>query len=537
MPNGAFKHWSGEQRLRWTRAVFIIALPLIFLWGLANNIYWPDAYDPWLLRGAVEAFVFVALLATFFVPWAKRGGHLYLLRSVYIVVTFYAFILPYENYLDAHFLGGCWIVVMGVTSLLHTTGFFLVYWGFVLFLAAALLAGLQGEVSDRAVSSFLVGLASVMGIGLITFFVRRNLLRENYIVNERFGALVEHSPLGIFLSNPDGSLSYVNPRWRQIFDISERTPSEEWLRRIPERERVAIAAEWRESFGGNREWVFECSVKTSDTVRWIRVLNAPWVGPTGEARGQIGTVEDLTELRRAQDRALAATKMSALGSMASNLAHEMATPLTVILGRTDELLGDEEPGDGRRRKALEQILRTGRRLEEIVRGLSRLSRDASRDGFEQAPLQRIVADTIEIARGRALNQGIQLETSAIPTGVIVHCRPTEISQVVLNLLNNAFDAVQGRPSKRVEVVFEDLSERYRLKVRDNGSGVAPENIGRLFEPFFTTKEPGRGVGLGLSISREILGRHGGRLEFERQGEWTVFSLDLPKLHSLSRGVT
>jgi two-component system, sensor histidine kinase PhcS len=103
--------------------------------------------------------------------------------------------------------------------------------------------------------------------------------------------------------------------------------------------------------------------------------------------------------------------------------------------------------------------------------------------------------------------------------------------VLINLLSNAAHALQAakREQPRIAVTVAVRGQRLWVSVRDNGTGIAPENLGRVFEPFFTTRDVGAGLGLGLSVSYGIVQRHGGTLAVEsEQGAWTEFSFDLPR---------
>jgi signal transduction histidine kinase len=110
----------------------------------------------------------------------------------------------------------------------------------------------------------------------------------------------------------------------------------------------------------------------------------------------------------------------------------------------------------------------------------------------------------------------------------IECRPTEISQILLNLLNNAFDAVFSLSEKWVELQVEELPDEIRIQVTDSGSGISKGIREKLMQPFFTTKEPGKGTGLGLSISNRIALKHHGKIYLDESCKNTRFVLVLPK---------
>lgn len=117
---------------------------------------------------------------------------------------------------------------------------------------------------------------------------------------------------------------------------------------------------------------------------------------------------------------------------------------------------------------------------------------------------------------------------AIPGGARRRVRPSQIGQVLLNLLGNAYDAVEGRPTPWVSLEARSVDGMVRITVTDCGNGIAPDVIERMMQPFFTTKPVGRGTGLGLSISSGIVDQHGGRLSYDDSGPNTRFTIEWPR---------
>jgi signal transduction histidine kinase len=110
----------------------------------------------------------------------------------------------------------------------------------------------------------------------------------------------------------------------------------------------------------------------------------------------------------------------------------------------------------------------------------------------------------------------------------VPCDPSQIQQVVLNLLLNAAEATSGKPERRVRIETSIAGDTVMLTVSDNGEGIPPENLGKVFDPFFTTKSEGKGVGLGLAVSYGIVQAHGGDIEIKsKPGEGATFLVSLP----------
>lgn len=231
---------------------------------------------------------------------------------------------------------------------------------------------------------------------------------------------------------------------------------------------------------------------------------------------------------------MGASKLSSLGEMAGGLAHELNSPLNIILGRAADLQDLAEHADnvdsGAVLKATRSIVRTGERIMSVVRGLRVFARDGRTDPFEQTQVQSIVEDTMALCRERFAVNGIQLEVIGMQDDLMIECQRVQISQVMLNLLNNAFDAVQGLPEKWVQIKIEEHERNVVIRVTDSGRGIPKEIAEKALQPFFTTKPVGKGTGLGLSISRGIAEAHRGQLWIDPRGRNTSIVLSLPKKH-------
>jgi C4-dicarboxylate-specific signal transduction histidine kinase len=141
-------------------------------------------------------------------------------------------------------------------------------------------------------------------------------------------------------------------------------------------------------------------------------------------------------------------------------------------------------------------------------------------------VRAIVDDTVELCAQRFRMAGIDLEVVHADDDAHVECRGGQISQILLNLLSNAFDAVDGRAERRVRLAVATSELDVRIAVTDTGSGIPAEIAHRIMEPFFTTKEIGRGTGLGLSLSKGIAEAHGGQLALDPSSTETRFLLSL-----------
>lgn len=224
-------------------------------------------------------------------------------------------------------------------------------------------------------------------------------------------------------------------------------------------------------------------------------------------------------------------KMIALGEMAGGVAHEINTPLGIISMNTqfiEELVtaGDFTPH--KIIKHLETIKKTTTRIAKIVAGLLMFSQDRKEDSFKKVSLSSIFEDTLPFCYERFRAHNIELICPSVSPDLVINCRPVQISQILVNLLNNAFDAVENSPEKWVSLQVFEKEDSIELHVQDSGTGVPNEFQDKIMQPFFTTKNVNKGTGLGLSISRGIAEGHGGSLALDRSSTHTDFVLRLPK---------
>jgi PAS domain S-box-containing protein len=262
---------------------------------------------------------------------------------------------------------------------------------------------------------------------------------------------------------------------------------------------------------------------------------------TVQTRGEflLAAVRDITERRRLEEdleatrlQAIAAARLSALGMMAGGIAHEINNPVGIIHAMASDLTemvqedGSVPPETVAQKSAV--IRQTSERIARIVKSLRQISREGTADPLRSTPLAQIVAETLEICRAKFKANGVELILPQAIPEVSVLCREVQISQALLNLLQNAFDAVaEQRGEGWVRLEVQSTDESVALSVIDSGPGIPLELRSRVGEPFFTTKPVGKGTGLGLSLSKSIAQDHGGDIEYGVDQGRTRFSLVLP----------
>ncbi len=249
-------------------------------------------------------------------------------------------------------------------------------------------------------------------------------------------------------------------------------------------------------------------------------------------------IEDMTEQRALEQgldeerlKAIQSSKLATLGEMAAGFAHEINNPLGVIDLYAHSL---REAIDGADQAHIDEaiggIRAAAARAAHIVRGLGRFSRQTGGEPSSVLSMKSVVEDAIGLCRGRIASGGVALEVDTA-TPVEVRGHAIELSQVLVNLLNNAHDAAARADSSWVRISIEDTPGEadVAVSVEDSAGPILEDVADQLFRPFFTTKKAGEGTGLGLSISRSIVERHGGTLALDRASPHTRFVMRLPKV--------
>ena len=236
------------------------------------------------------------------------------------------------------------------------------------------------------------------------------------------------------------------------------------------------------------------------------------------------------ELLESQALAHHANKMVALGEMAGGMAHEINSPLQAITLSTYKLRGEKLSEKLEQRKTIaEDIDSSVYRISNIIESLRKMSRGSTADPFDTVTLKEIVDNVIGITRERYFIKGIQFTTTYHDNCEIVkaECQQTLIGQVVMNLLNNAYDAVKEEDEKWINLDIKTEGDNACFIVSDSGHGIVDEMKEKIFEPMFTTKGIDEGTGLGLSISMQIASKHNGSLKLDSSSKQTRFILTIP----------
>lgn len=235
-----------------------------------------------------------------------------------------------------------------------------------------------------------------------------------------------------------------------------------------------------------------------------------------------------TETEVLRQQLLQAQRLSSVGELASSVAHEFNNILTMIINYAKlGMRGNLEPSQ---KQAFEKILKGGQRAATIVNGMLGFARNQS--------IMREPTDLVQLVEEVLLLTEKDLSKHRIQVDKRYHCRPVvtivagQIEQILLNLIINARQAMPQGGRLRVDVRENKASAMAEIRIADSGIGIPPEQLRMIFEPFYTTKQPDEhghgGTGLGLSVCRQIIEQHHGRIRVESVvGKGATFTVKLP----------
>lgn len=354
-------------------------------------------------------------------------------------------------------------------------------------------------------------------------------------------------------TDASGRILYVNAKFCEIsgYTAEELIGQNHRILNSGHHDRIFFRSMWS-SISNGRIWKGEiCNRKKNGDLYWVATTIVPFCDHEGKAYQFLAIRQDITELKTAQKTILdqqaklvLASRLSAIGEMSAAITHEINNPLGVILGRTEMLKSMLVRGAIDKEslmRVVESIEVTGKRIEKIVKSMRSLGHHSEDEPFYPTRLKEMLGDTLDLCSQRFRNFGIEVYFQQVPEDLTIECRSHEIVQVLVNLLNNAYDAAQekdsqeadkglSRSAKWVRISYHDLGPEVLISVSDSGTGLPEAVQEKIFSPFFSTKKVQYGTGLGLGISRNIAFKHHGSLKYDPSAANTTFLLTLPKKH-------
>ncbi len=332
----------------------------------------------------------------------------------------------------------------------------------------------------------------------------------------RFRQVIDALPQLIWVGDSDGSLRYTNQAWLGYAGSELSTWCHPSLFH-PQDHPLAVEA-WHDALPALQPFTIELRLlrRSDATYRWhlLRMTPMTFEGTFAEKPQWLGTATDLQDQKLQEEALRTAEKLSVTGRMAAAIAHEINNPLESLTNLL-YLVRLESEGNPR---ALAFLDMTENELNRIA-SITKQTLQFYRDPVMPVPVdaREILEEVVRLFTSRLTSKGVEL-TLHIQEGIVFEAIKGEIRQVLINLVNNAIDAVQrrGRIDVGATLCTHNGKEGVEMAVHDNGSGVSAEQADRLFQPFFSTKGA-HGTGLGLWVSKGIVEKHGGTIRLQSDG--------------------
>jgi two-component system C4-dicarboxylate transport sensor histidine kinase DctB len=235
------------------------------------------------------------------------------------------------------------------------------------------------------------------------------------------------------------------------------------------------------------------------------------------------------QLKAAQNELVQAGKLAALGQLGVGITHEINQPLTAIASHLHTAGRHMEQGQiDKAQNSLDKIRQLLTKITRITKHLKAFARVA---GTELTPvcLEMVIQDAIELMSNQIQEQHCTLSYQPTDSKIFVLAEPIRLEQVMVNLISNAVDALSSSPLKQLSILVYEHDDKIMIDVKDTGIGIEEDNLDQIFDPFFTQKEVGQGLGLGLSISYNIVQDFGGQIRVTSTPEdGSRFTLELKK---------
>ncbi len=361
---------------------------------------------------------------------------------------------------------------------------------------------------------------------------------------ERLRTIADHTYDWEYWMAPDGRLIWVSPSCERVtgYTPEEFMADPDLIARVVDpadmsRFKAHAAVEIEAS--GTRELDFRIVHKSGRTV-WIDHHCVPIVRPDHTFLGRRVSNRDITERKEIETRLHQAQKSEAIGALAGGIAHDFNNLLFPIIGLSEMLLEDL-PAGSRERENMTQIIKAARRAEDLVNQILSFSRQAE---HKKIPIriQQVLKEVGKLVRS-TIPSNIEIHQSIQADCGPVLADPTNLHQIAMNLITNAYHAVEeNNGSISIELrqttlepedgAAEDLppGSYAVLSVSDTGHGIPRGLLTKIFDPYFTTKPQGKGTGLGLSVAHGIVQEHGGEIRvYSEVGQGTIFKVYLPLL--------
>lgn len=350
---------------------------------------------------------------------------------------------------------------------------------------------------------------------------------EQYLQN-----LIDNANDIIYTLDSEGNVTFLNKMGQKIMGYTfYRSERDHYSKYVLQKDQPRHEKYFRKTLKGSVAR-YESVIRGNDDKLLNVLINLTPIRKGEEIVGVLGIARDITERKQMEAQLLQASKMAAIGELASGVAHEINNPVGIISGTAEQVQflvehcrDNPQAMAARLSKHIDIIREQAERCKKITQGLLNFARKTEIHSVD-VNLAKLIEETLALVENRALSEGKRITAILPEHPPSLHADPHQLEQVFLNLVNNALDATDLDGTVTIEIKTEN--GLVRIDFVDDGIGVPEENIKKIFDPFFTTKPIGKGTGLGLSICFGIIQNLNGRIEVEsKPGEGTRFTVRIP----------
>jgi PAS domain S-box-containing protein len=357
---------------------------------------------------------------------------------------------------------------------------------------------------------------------------RVRLQREVESAEQRFRSFIDSAQDWISIKDLEGRYLVVNPVIASAF---HKTP-EDFIGRVAEEVLPGALAKTikrhdQEVISKKKHRVYDEIIQIDGRDHFFHTVRFPLSDYRGSTVGVCTIARDVTSEKELRNQLVQSEKLAAVGKLAAGVAHEINNPLTGVLAYAEDII-DDLPENDAHLDDLRVIVREALRCRDIVRNLLDFARQEAPKLEEAAP-NGVVTQSLLLVEKLPQFRNITIKRSLEDDLPLIKCDPHQIQQVILNLMLNAADAMNGKGTITIATEFDLRQSKCVISVEDNGPGI-PENLmDKVFEPFFSTKGTS---GLGLAVSWGLIERHGGVIEVDTAaGGGSIFRIVLPAMET------
>lgn len=517
-----------------------IAYPL---WYFALQWMAPGTDDSFALRLMIGGF---ALAGFFFIHLRKpsESKQNFVINFIILtIITHYHFVL-FTNDLNHSIVAADTLLIacIGVIPTNKRWSIAIISW--ILFLSLAICFFSNADSNHKAY--FLATVLTILAIISIVQIGRIRVIDLFAKMEIRQRILINNLSEGILLFLPSKEIEICNSSAKTILDTEESKISYKALAKSLGESRFSdteIEHTVEECVSSHEAKDILIEIDKNGAKKWLQIHMIPLAQDSKTlGKSVLASIKDVTDEKLAKinlenQREILShnAKMAALGEMAGGVAHEIMNPLAVL-----QLLSKKINRESQQPQINPEVLKdasskinsTVQRVAKIVLGLKSYSRNDSADKMEASTASALIEDTLAFCYESFKNGSIKVNIENLSQESTVLCHKAQVSQIILNLLHNAKDAMEEMEEKLIHIKTYTEESSLLISVEDSGPGVPLEIRHRIMQTFFTTKKVGKGTGLGLSISKTIAEKHGGSLYLDESSRGNRFILKLPLLQSI-----